>query len=159
MMGERDLLREVWPQFELRIDIGDVRLEVPTDEQTEVLLRRGTQPEAVLPTTETHFVTWISNRAPDDVQRQRAADIRAHRDLIRRPGWTLDLAMIVNNEPVGMQSLSGFDQWPHRRNVGTASWLLNAFQHKGLALVSSRRSGIGLRPSWGWYRKIVGTGG
>jgi len=54
------------------------------------------------------------------------------RDLTSRPGWTLDLAVVADGEPVGMQSLSGFDQWPSRRIVGTTSWLISRVQRHGL---------------------------
>ena len=39
---------------------------------------------------------------------------------------------MVSGEPVGIQSLSGFDGWPDRRIVGTTSWLLASFQGHGI---------------------------
>ncbi|GAS98601.1 GCN5 family acetyltransferase [Mycolicibacterium canariasense] len=58
--------------------------------------------------------------------------MQANRDLTCGPGWTLDLAVMVAGEPVGLQSLSGFDQWPQHRVVGTTSWLLGPFQGQGI---------------------------
>ncbi|MCV7420616.1 GNAT family N-acetyltransferase [Mycobacterium yunnanensis] len=77
-------------------------------------------------------MTWIEGRTPQQIVRQRIARVQANRDLTRRPGWTLDLAVMVEGQPVGLQSLSGFDQWPHHRVVGTTSWLLASFQGRGI---------------------------
>jgi RimJ/RimL family protein N-acetyltransferase len=120
------------PESGLRIDVGSVRLQPPTDAQLEVLARAAATPAAVLSSDEAHFVTWLAGRTPEDVARDRVEQVRFHRDLRRRPGWTLDLAVLVDGDPVGMQSLSGFDQWPVRRVAGTASWLLAPYQHRGI---------------------------
>lgn len=77
-------------------------------------------------------MTWIHNRTPEEIAHQRIARAQSNRELTRHPGWTLDLAIIVSDQPVGMQSLSGFDQWRDRRIVGTTSWLLAPFQRRGL---------------------------
>lgn len=120
------------PQAALRVDVEGARLQVPTDSQLESLARRAAQPEAILPRGDEHFVVWLKGRTPEEVQRGRVDRVRSNRDLTRRPGWTLDLAVVVDGEPVGLQSLSGFDQWPARRIVGTTSWLLREFQGRGL---------------------------
>jgi RimJ/RimL family protein N-acetyltransferase len=129
---DRGELAQVWPQFGLHITIEGACLHTPTDTQLAALARRAAEPNAVLPSVESHFVRWIYGRTPEEIEQQRIARARSNRDLTKRPGWTLDLAVIVEGEPVGMQSLSGFDQWPHRRIVGTTSWLLAPFQRRGL---------------------------
>jgi len=129
---ERDEYAGRWPQFGLRVQAVGAHLEAPTDTQVAVLASRAAQPSAVLPPADEHFVTWLHGRTPAEIEQQRAARIRSNRDLTRRPGWTLDLAVIVDGDPVGLQSLSGFDQWPHRRIVGTTSWLLAPFHRTGL---------------------------
>lgn len=53
-------------------------------------------------------------------------------ELARRPGWTLDLAVLVDGSPVGLQCISGFEHWPQRRIVGTTSWLIAPVQGRGL---------------------------
>ena len=107
-------------------------LQPPTDDQLVELAHRAADPGAVLPADEAHFVTWIADRTPQQIAQQRIARVQANRDLARGPGWTLDLAVITEGQPVGLQSLSGFDQWPRRRVVGTTSWLLAPFQGRGI---------------------------
>ena len=120
------------PQAALRIDVEGVRLQVPTDSQVELLARRAAQPGSILPEGEEHFVKWLEGLTPEEVERGRIARVRSNRDLTRRPGWTLDLAVLVDGEPVGLQSVSGFDRWPARRIVGTTSWLVRSHQGRGL---------------------------
>ncbi|MET0705194.1 MAG: GNAT family protein [Mycobacterium sp.] len=129
---QRDQLAQTWPQFALRIALGSAYLQAPTDSQLSVLARRASEPNAVLPKANSHFVTWIGDRTPQEIADQRINRARSNRDLTEGPGWTLDLAVIVSGQPVGMQTLSGFDQWPHRRLVGTTSWLLTRYQGNGL---------------------------
>ena len=117
-----------------QIEYASACLEAPADEQISMLAQRAAEPEAILPERDSHFVTWIQGRTPDRISDERVARLRANRDLTRRPGWALDLAVMVRDEqePVGLQSLSGFDQWPRRRIVGTTSWLLASYQGNGL---------------------------
>lgn len=131
-MRDRDQYVLQWPQFGLRIDIEGAHLEAPTDAQIETLARSAARPGAVLPPADIHFVKWLHGRTADEIESQRTQCIRSNRDLTQGPGWTLDLAVIVDDEPVGVQSLSGFEQWPHRRVVGTTSWLLASHQRRGL---------------------------
>lgn len=130
--ARRDDQRTACPQSGLQIDISGARLQAPTDSQLEVLARRVARPGAVLAPGEMHFVTWLEGRTPVDIERDRIAHALSNRDLTKRPGWTLDFAVIVSGEPIGIQSVSGFDQWPTRRIVGTASWLLKPYQRQGL---------------------------
>jgi RimJ/RimL family protein N-acetyltransferase len=97
-----------------------------------MLARLAGRSEAILESEKTHFVKWIERRTRAEVEQQRITRAQSNRDLTRRPGWTLDLAVVADDEPVGMQSLSGFDQWPSRRIVGTTSWLIAPFQRQGL---------------------------
>lgn len=129
---DRDALAVRWPQFALAVDVDGVRLHAPTDDQLGVLAERASQPGAVLPTGQEHFVKWLGGRTSDQIAVERTARVRSNRDLARRPGWTLDLAVMIDDAPVGLQSVSGFDAWPHRRVVGTTSWLLSSFQGRGI---------------------------
>lgn len=116
----------------LLLELDGAHLAAPADDELFQLAQRAAEPEAVLPAERSHFVMWIQGRTPQEIEQQRIARVRANRDLTSRPGWTLDLAVKVGGEPVGLQSLSGFDQWPHRRVVGTTSWLLSPFQGRGI---------------------------
>ncbi|WP_415795919.1 GNAT family N-acetyltransferase, partial [Mycolicibacterium frederiksbergense] len=107
-------------------------MAAPTDAQLAELARHAATPEAVLPVDQTHFVKWIDGRTPPEIERQRIARVQSNRDLTTRPGWTLDLAVLVDGAPVGLQSVSGFEQWPQQRTVGTTSWLIAPFQGRGL---------------------------
>lgn len=129
---ERFAVTRSRPQAALRIDVEGARLQAPTDEQVELLARRAAQPGAVLPEGDEHFVKWLEGLTPVEIERSRVARMRSNRDLTTRPGWTLDLAVIVDGEPVGLQSVSGFDRWPDRRIVGTTSWLLRSHQGRGI---------------------------
>lgn len=119
-------------RLSLRIHVEDARLEPPTDAQLEVLARLAARPEEVLDADKSHFVKWMEGRTPDEIEQQRTARVQSNRDLTTRPGWTLDLAVVVDGEPVGIQNVSGFDQWPDRRIVGTTSWLVKRAQGHGL---------------------------
>jgi RimJ/RimL family protein N-acetyltransferase len=130
--GENLTVTRSSPQAALHIDVEGARLQVPTDPQVELLAQRAAQPGAVLPAGEEHFVKWLEGSSPQEIERDRIARVRSNRDLVTRPGWTLDLAVVVDGEPVGLQSVSGFDRWPTRRIVGTTSWLLRSHQGRGL---------------------------
>jgi RimJ/RimL family protein N-acetyltransferase len=119
-------------QFALRIAIDGAELAAPTDAQLAELARTAATPGAVLAADQTHFVKWIDGRTPRQIERQRIARVQSNRDLTSRPGWTLDLAVLVDGAPVGLQSVSGFEQWPQRRIVGTTSWLTAPYQGRGL---------------------------
>lgn len=116
----------------LRLVIDGGYLAPPADDELVELAQRAAEPEAVLPADRSHFVMWIRGRTAQEITQQRIARVQANRDLTSRPGWTLDLAVIVSGKPVGLQTLSGFDRWPHRRIVGTTSWLLSPFQGQGI---------------------------
>ncbi|MDO3401257.1 GNAT family N-acetyltransferase [Mycolicibacterium neoaurum] len=128
------------PATQLRVDVADVSLVVPTDWQLAVLARQAATPGAVLPDDQTHYVKWIDGRSPEVIEQQRIDRVRSNRDLTTGPGWTLDLAIVMDGRPVGLQSLSGFEQWPRRRIVGTTSWLITAFQRRGLG--TAARAGV-----------------
>lgn len=130
--GENLAVTRSSPQTAVRIDVEGARLQVPTDLQVELLARRAAQPGAILPEGDEHFVKWLEGLTPEEIERGRIARMRSNRDLTTRPGWTLDLAVLVDGEPVGLQSVSGFDRWPTRRIVGTTSWLLRSHQGRGL---------------------------
>lgn len=115
-----------------RIEVPGAYLRPPTDAELAVLASRAATPDAVLPAAQTHFVKWIDGRTPEQIEQQRIARVRSNRDLAAGPGWTLDLAVFVGDEPVGLQSVSGFEQWPDRRIIGTTSWLTAPFQGRGL---------------------------
>ena len=131
-MTDRRELAQLWPQFALQISVEGAHLEPPTDRQLEMLAKRASRRDAVLPQSELHFVKWLEGRTPSEIEQQRIHRVQSNRDLSVHRGWTLDLAVIVDDEPVGLQSLSGLEQWPQRRIVGTTSWLLAPFQRRGL---------------------------
>ncbi len=131
-MNDRVELACRWPQFALQMSVDGAVLEVPTDTELATLARAAAQPNSVLSETRSHFVSWMSGRTPDEIEHHHTARVHRNRDLTTRPGWTLDLAVVVDGIGVGMQSVSGFDSWPRRRIVGTTSWLVSTCQRSGL---------------------------
>ena len=107
-------------------------LHLPDDEELERLADLAARPEGVLPAEQEHLVSWLADQTPLQIRRELIATTRKHRDLDARSGWTLDLAVEVGDELVGMQSLAGFHRWPMVRNVGTSSWLVRDAQHRGI---------------------------
>jgi RimJ/RimL family protein N-acetyltransferase len=118
--------------MKILLALDGAHLQPPTDDHLLLLMQHAAQPGAVLPTDKSHFVTWIRGRTPEEIVLQRVRRVRTNRDITSGPGWTLDLAVMVAGRPVGLQSLSGFDRWPHHRVVGTTSWLLAPFQGRGI---------------------------
>lgn len=120
------------PGTQLRLTVGDIVLAPPTDAQLGTLARIAATPGAVLPSAQAHFVKWLAGRTPDEIEQQRVDRVRSNRDLTKRPGWTLDFAVFVGGEPIGLQSVSGLKYWPRQRLVGTTSWLAVSFQRRGI---------------------------
>jgi RimJ/RimL family protein N-acetyltransferase len=117
-------------ELDVELSCGGVHLRSPSDHDARTLARLAATPGAVLSDAERHFVTWL-DEPPDQIAANLISEIREHRRLPRRGHWTLDFAIVIDGEIVGLQRLSGFDRWPLRRNVGTSSWIVAAAQSHG----------------------------
>jgi RimJ/RimL family protein N-acetyltransferase len=133
----RTELARTWPQFSLRLASGPIHLEVPTDDQLLAMAELAATPDGVLPAAHAHYVTWLQGRSPEDLRRTVLAEAWRHRDLSTRPGWTLDLGIVLQDgEIIGLQRISGFDAWPRRRVVGTSSWIARPWQRNGFGTLA-----------------------
>lgn len=116
--------------LDVQLSCDGVHLRSPSDHDAQTLARLAATPGAVLSDAERHFVTWLDEPS-DHIAANLISEIREHRAFSGLGHWTLDFAIVVEREIVGLQRLSGFDRWPRRRNVGTSSWVVAAAQSHG----------------------------
>jgi hypothetical protein len=91
----------------LQLIIDTAYLAPPTDDALVELPQRAAEPDAVLPAARSHFVMWIQDRTRREIEQQHIARVQANRDLTRRPGWTIDLAVIVEGKPAACRVFPG----------------------------------------------------
>ncbi|SJM56148.1 GNAT family N-acetyltransferase [Gulosibacter sp. 10] len=119
-------LVELWPAAGIRVRAGDLELRWIDDElllDLAELAGRGVHEERAMP-----FETpWARGGAREIAQRvlvyQWAARTRVDRERL-----TLELGVLLDGRPVGVQSAAGAD-WPTLREVETGSWL--GLEHQG----------------------------
>lgn len=118
-----------WPLFGLRIRTERVELRYPDDADIARIVKvaeQGIHDPSTMPFT----VPWTRRRAPE----LGRGIFRHHWECRAGFGpekWKLILAVVVEGEVVGSQSMSSFD-FGVRRTVETGSWLGRAHQGKGL---------------------------
>jgi RimJ/RimL family protein N-acetyltransferase len=116
--------------LDVRLSCDGVHLRSPSDHDAQTLARLAATPGAILSDAERHFVTWL-DETPDQIATNLISEIREHRQPPGSGHWTLDFAIVIEREIVGLQRLRGFDHWPRRRNVGTSSWIVAAARSRG----------------------------
>ena len=132
-------LAEVWPLFGLRIDTPAVALRVPTDDDLIALADRAADVHE--PDARPIIAAWTASTGVD-----RARALLQHH-WSQRAGWsparwTLDLAVVLDGEPVGVQSIRS-DSFAVTRSVTTSSWLHRPLQGQGIG-TEMRRAALHL---------------
>jgi RimJ/RimL family protein N-acetyltransferase len=118
-----------WPLFELRVVAERVVLRVPTDDDFPGLLDAvdaGIHDPEEMPFS----VPWTDSKPPE----RRIASVQhwwSQRANWNADDWHLGLAVFLDGQPVGMQSVFA-RQFPVLREVSTGSWLTAGVQGRGI---------------------------
>jgi RimJ/RimL family protein N-acetyltransferase len=123
-----DLL-DAWPLFGLRLRTPRLELRPVRDEDLPGLVDAalaGIHDPAVMP----FAVPW-TDAEPDVLRRELARFVWRQRASIRPDTWTLQLAVLHEGRPVGMQDVSTAD-FAELRTVLTGSWLTRRAQGRGI---------------------------
>lgn len=127
-MSSEDLVR-LWPAAGVRVRSGDLELRWIDDEllvQLAEAAGRGIHSPDSMP-----FEHPWTRGTPDEVARSVIAyqwDARSH---VSPQRFVLELAVIAEGVPVGVQGLVGND-WAVLRRVQTGSWLSQSHQGRGI---------------------------
>jgi RimJ/RimL family protein N-acetyltransferase len=126
-----------WPLFDLVVRTPRLELRFPTDE-TCVELASIASPE-MFPDGEIHFVSdWLSDPSPVRERKSMQWWWR-QRANFSPEAWQLEMAVIVDGHPVGVQELNA-EKFVVQRSVHTGSWL--AASHQGHGLGTEMRAAI-----------------
>jgi RimJ/RimL family protein N-acetyltransferase len=126
-----------WPLFGLRLEIGDVVLRPATDEDLFALASvaaSGMQ----RPGARTFLTPW-TDLPPADRARHVMQGGWASRAEWTPEDWSLDLAVLVDGAPVGIQNLRA-SSFRSLREVATWSWL--GLAHQGAGLGTAMRQAV-----------------
>ncbi|UFU05260.1 GNAT family N-acetyltransferase [Ruania halotolerans] len=124
-----DRLIALWPPAGLQVRTGDLELRYLDDallvELAELASRGVHQPDAM-----PFMVPWTRG-TPEEIARgvlryqwQVRAEMSSH-------AWGLELAVLHQGRPVGIQAVGGKDV-PTTRTLGTGSWLGREYQGQGI---------------------------
>lgn len=122
-------LIDLWPAAGVRVRAGDLELRWIDDElavDLALLAGKGVHDEEVMP-----FNYPWSRGTEREVARSVLAFQWAARPRVSAERLVLELGVLVDGEPVGVQGASGTN-WPVLREVETGSWLGRAHQGKGI---------------------------
>jgi RimJ/RimL family protein N-acetyltransferase len=120
---------QYWPFFDLRLRTGRLELRPPTDGELEGLARltaAGIHDPAVMP----FAVPW-TDVPPGELERSLLQYHWAQRGALRPDDWNLELAVWVDGQVAGSQSIRS-RSFAVERTVETGSWLGRAFQGRGI---------------------------
>ena len=122
-------LAEIWPPFALRVTCGDLELHQVRDEDIPhvvALARAGIHDPSTMP----FFFPWTDAPA-DRLGPNTAAYYWQTRAAFGPESWTLDLAVRVAGELVGIQGVSTRNYLVTRTGE-TGSWLVRSRQGRGI---------------------------
>jgi len=118
-----------WPLFDLVVRTPRLELRSPTDEMCVELAQAATP--TMFPDGENYFeLDWLSEPTPVR-QRHSLQYWWRNRASFTPEDWRLDMAVIVEDRPVGSQGMFAH-QFPLCRSVATGSWLSASNQGRGL---------------------------
>lgn len=119
-----------WPLFDLAVSTPRLSLRYVTDEvgeQLAELAARGIHDPTTMPFSE----PWTDVPPPE--QRHTLSYYWRCRAETSSAAWTLNLAAVDDQEPVGLCSLRATD-FPQTRTASTGSWIARCHQRRGLGL-------------------------
>jgi RimJ/RimL family protein N-acetyltransferase len=117
-----------WPLFGLRIQTSRLELRYVDDELARTLAEvaiQGIHDEDEMPFS----VPW-TRQEPDALRREYLRHHWSKRALLTPDDWSLQLAVVLDGEVVGVQDTFAKD-FPVTRSFETGSWLGRRFQGKG----------------------------
>jgi RimJ/RimL family protein N-acetyltransferase len=120
---------DLWGPFALRVRCGPLELRAVTDEEIPAivdLVLAGVHEPARMP-----FAQPWTDAPADELPRNTAAYYWSTRASFSPGAWTLDLAVRVDGELVGVQGFSAKDYLVVRTGE-TGSWLGRAYQGRGI---------------------------
>lgn len=121
-------LAELWPPAGLRVTSGDLELRLPDDDQLlrlAELASRGVHAADAMP----FVVPWTAGTPLEVARSVLTYHWRARAD-VAPARWNLELAVLVDGEPIGFQGISTSD-YPVTRTAETGSWLGVEHQRRG----------------------------
>ncbi|WP_129339531.1 GNAT family N-acetyltransferase [Cellulomonas endophytica] len=127
-MTPPDGLAALWPPAGLRLRSGDLELRWPDDAlllEVAALAGRGIHDPGAMPFT----VPWTRG-TPEEVARSVLRYQWAQRAAVEPASWTLELVVLRDGVPVGLQGVSARD-FPVLRTAVSGSWLGREHQGRG----------------------------
>lgn len=121
-------LAKLWPAVGLRVQAGNLELRW-IDDSTLLSLADLASRGAHAPDQSPFGNGWATG-TPTEVARSVLAFQWSRRGQVSRDDFALELAVILDGVPVGIQGLHGA-QWSVLRTVSTGSWLGVAHQGRG----------------------------
>lgn len=124
-----DRMAELWPAAALHFRAGDIELKWMDDNLAIAIAEvavRGIHDPDYLP-----FNSAWTQGTPDEIRRSVLYWIWTMRGTANTPSPHLTLAVLVNGEPAGIQSVVA-SNWRSLREVSTGSWLGREFQARGI---------------------------
>ena len=128
-MPHSDALARLWPASAVRVRAGDLELRWIDDDllvQLSELAGRGIHDPDMMP-----FASPWTRGSADDVARSVLAYQWGIRNRLSPTTFVLELAVVSEGVPVGIQGLTAND-WSVLRRVETGSWLGRAHQGRGI---------------------------
>jgi RimJ/RimL family protein N-acetyltransferase len=122
-------LVDLWPAAGISVRAGDLEMRWIDDElavDLALLAGQGVHDDNVMP-----FNYPWTRGTEREVARSVLTFQWAARPRVGAERLVLELGVLVNGEPVGIQSASG-DNWSVLREVETGSWLGRAYQGRGI---------------------------
>ena len=120
---------DLWPFPDLRVTSGDLELRYIDDGtllSLAALAAEGLHEESFMP----FAVPWTRG-TPLEIARSVLAYQWGARSRLSPEIWELELALLLDGVPVGIQAIGAKD-FPATRTVGTGSWLGRAYQGRGV---------------------------
>ena len=118
----------MWPLFDLTITTDRLVLRLPTDAEIPELI--GVAKAGIHPPDEMPFgIAWTDAPSPR-FEREFAQHHWLGRATWKPDRWNLNLAVFLDDRPIGAQSIRGTD-FPTFKEVSTGSWIAAAHQRQG----------------------------